>query len=61
MRGLLLPAGDVGHHRRRAQGLASVAVNQQYESDWGGLFAGLISMLPILIVYAVFQRQVQAA
>ncbi len=44
-----------------AQGLASIAVGQQYESDWGGLFAGLtISMLPILIVYIVFQRQVQA-
>lgn len=44
-----------------AQGIASISVNQQYASDWGGLFAGLtISMLPILIVYVVFQRQVQA-
>lgn len=44
-----------------AQGLASLAVGQGYRSDWSGLFAGLtLSMLPVLVVYAIFQRQVQA-
>ncbi|MFE0136965.1 carbohydrate ABC transporter permease [Streptomyces sp. NPDC059037] len=43
------------------QGLANLAVTQGYRGDWGALFAGLtIAMLPVLVVYAVFQRQVQA-
>ncbi|MCZ7415980.1 MULTISPECIES: carbohydrate ABC transporter permease [unclassified Streptomyces] len=42
------------------QGLAELSVSQGYEGDWGALFAGLtIAMLPILVVYMVFQRQVQ--
>jgi N-acetylglucosamine transport system permease protein len=44
-----------------AQGLAALATNQGYRSDWSGLFAGLvIAMLPVLVVYVVFQRQIQA-
>lgn len=44
-----------------AQGLAALAVNQGYRSDWSALFAGLtIAMLPVLAVYVVFQRRVQA-
>ncbi|MER7172371.1 carbohydrate ABC transporter permease [Streptomyces mesophilus] len=43
------------------QGLAALAVSQGYRGDWGALFAGLtIAMVPVLVVYAVFQRQVQA-
>lgn len=43
------------------QGLADLAVQQGYQGDWGGLFAGLsIAMLPVLAVYIAFQRQVQA-
>lgn len=42
------------------QGLAELSVAQGYEGDWGALFAGLtIAMLPILVVYMVFQKQVQ--
>jgi N-acetylglucosamine transport system permease protein len=44
-----------------AQGLIELSVNQGYKSDWSGLFAGVtMAMLPVLIVYIVFQRQVQA-
>lgn len=44
-----------------AQGLASLAVSQEYASDWSGLFAGLtLSMIPVLAVYIVFQRQLQS-
>ncbi|MQA88179.1 MAG: ABC transporter permease subunit [Streptosporangiales bacterium] len=44
-----------------AQGLAALAVNQGYRSDWSALFAGLtIAMLPVLVVYIVFQRRVQS-
>ncbi|MDB1089148.1 carbohydrate ABC transporter permease [Streptomyces sp. ACA25] len=43
------------------QGLAALMVQMGYEGDWGALYAGLtIAMLPILVVYVTFQRQVQA-
>jgi N-acetylglucosamine transport system permease protein len=44
-----------------AQGLAALAVSEGYRGDYSRLFAGLtLAMLPVLIVYAVFQRQVQS-
>ena len=44
-----------------AQGLASLAVSQGYRGDWAALFAGLtMALLPVLIGYLLFQRQVQA-
>jgi N-acetylglucosamine transport system permease protein len=44
-----------------AQGLAALAVSEGYAGDYGRLFAGLtIAMLPVLLVYIIFQRQVQA-
>lgn len=44
-----------------AQGLIELSVSQGYKSDWSGLFAGVtMAMLPVLIVYIVFQRQVQS-
>lgn len=43
-----------------AQGLVALAVQQGYRADLSALFAGMtIAMLPILVVYVVFQRQVQ--
>ncbi|WP_107407861.1 carbohydrate ABC transporter permease [Streptomyces sp. CC77] len=43
------------------QGLAMIALQNGYENDWGALMAGMmIAMLPVLVVYAAFQRQVQA-
>jgi N-acetylglucosamine transport system permease protein len=44
-----------------AQGLIELSVNQGYQGDFGALFAGMtMAMLPILVVYVSFQRQVQA-
>jgi N-acetylglucosamine transport system permease protein len=44
-----------------AQGLVALAIQQGYRNDMSGLFAGMtIAMLPILVVYVAFQRQVQA-
>lgn len=44
-----------------AQGLVRLAIQQGYRNDIAGLFAGMtIAMLPILVVYIAFQRQVQA-
>ncbi|ATL86107.1 carbohydrate ABC transporter permease [Streptomyces samsunensis] len=43
------------------QGLVQLAASQQYKGDWSALFAGLVlAMLPVLGVYILFQRQVQA-
>jgi N-acetylglucosamine transport system permease protein len=40
-------------------GIANLTVTQQYQSDWGALFAGLvIVMLPVLAVYAVFRDRI---
>lgn len=42
-----------------SQGLASIAHSAGQASDFSGMFAGLtISMLPVLIVYLIFQRQI---
>ena len=42
------------------EGLASLVAQQGYASDWSALFAGMvIAMLPVLVVYLVFQRRVR--
>ena len=44
-----------------AQGLVALAIQQGYRADLSALFAGMtIAMLPILVVYLAFQRQVQS-
>lgn len=43
------------------QGLATMASEAGYASDFSGLFAGLIiGMAPVLVLYLVFQRQIQS-
>jgi N-acetylglucosamine transport system permease protein len=43
------------------QGLINLTINSGYKSDWSGLFAAMtMAMLPVLVVYVVFQRQVQS-
>lgn len=43
------------------QGLAALAIQQGYQNDYSALFAALtITMVPILIVYVVFQRKLEA-
>lgn len=43
------------------QGLTALTINQGYAGDYSALFAGMaIAMLPVLILYLVFQRQVQS-
>jgi N-acetylglucosamine transport system permease protein len=40
-------------------GIARLTMTQQYQSDWGALFAGLvIVMLPVLIVYSFFREKI---
>lgn len=41
-------------------GIARLTMTQKYQSDWGALFASLaISVLPTIIAYTIFQRQIQ--
>jgi N-acetylglucosamine transport system permease protein len=42
------------------QGIASISVSAGYQADWAALFAALtLSILPMIVVYALFQRQIQ--
>jgi N-acetylglucosamine transport system permease protein len=44
-----------------AQGLTALAVNEGYRGDFSGLFAGMtIAMVPVLLGYLAFHRQVQS-
>ena len=44
-----------------SQGLADLAVQMGYKGDPGALFAGTtLAILPVLITYILFQRQIQA-
>ena len=43
-------------------GIANLTMTQQYQSDWGALFAGLvIVMVPVLIVYWFFRDKIHEA
>ncbi len=43
-----------------AQGLNKMQAQQGYQTDWSGMFASVtITILPVLIVYVIFQRQLQ--
>jgi N-acetylglucosamine transport system permease protein len=44
-----------------AQGIATLLAQQRYEGSWGIMFAALaIAMVPVVIVYLIFYRQIQA-
>ncbi|GAA1489057.1 carbohydrate ABC transporter permease [Brachybacterium sacelli] len=43
-----------------AQGLVNLQAQQGYKVDWGGMFASVvITVIPVIIVYVIFQRQLQ--
>ena len=56
----MLVSGDAeGSARTLPLGLANLSIAAEYRSEYGMLFAGIILVtLPILIVYAVLQRQI---
>jgi N-acetylglucosamine transport system permease protein len=44
-----------------SQGIATLLQSQRYDNDWGALFAALtIAMVPVIVVYLIFYRQIQA-
>lgn len=43
------------------QGIADISTQAGYQSDWPALFAALVlAILPMILVYGVFQRQIQS-
>jgi N-acetylglucosamine transport system permease protein len=60
----ILPLYLLGNYKDKwvlTQGIADISVNAGYEADWSGLFAALtIAILPMILVYALMQRQIQA-
>lgn len=43
------------------QGIAAISTSAGYEADWSALFAALtIAMVPLILAYALFQRQIQS-
>jgi N-acetylglucosamine transport system permease protein len=43
------------------QGIANISTNAGYHADWSTLFAALtLTILPMIVVYAIFQRQIQS-
>jgi len=43
------------------QGIANISTSAGYEADWPGLMAALsMAIVPVIIVYVIFQRQIQA-
>ncbi|MCC5579730.1 carbohydrate ABC transporter permease [Microtetraspora sp. AC03309] len=57
---VLLP-GDAQDKWLITQGVANISTSAGYEADWAGLFAALsMAIIPMLIIYIVFQRQIQS-
>ncbi|MEV0203001.1 carbohydrate ABC transporter permease [Nonomuraea sp. NPDC050691] len=43
------------------QGIADISTAAGYDQDWSALFAALtLAILPMLVVYTIFQRQIQS-
>ncbi|GII66221.1 sugar ABC transporter permease [Sphaerisporangium krabiense] len=58
---IVLLSGSVEDKWLITQGIANINTNAGYEADWPGLFAALtMAILPMMIVYIIFQRQIQS-
>jgi N-acetylglucosamine transport system permease protein len=58
---IVLLSGSVEDKWLITQGIANINTSAGYEADWPGLFAALsMAILPMLIVYIIFQRQIQS-
>jgi N-acetylglucosamine transport system permease protein len=43
------------------QGIANISTSAGYQADWAALFGALtIAIVPMVIIYAIFQRQIQS-
>jgi N-acetylglucosamine transport system permease protein len=58
---IVLLSGSVEDKWVITQGIANINTTAGYEADWPGLFAALsMAIIPMLIVYIIFQRQIQS-
>ncbi|WP_018685061.1 carbohydrate ABC transporter permease [Actinokineospora enzanensis] len=58
---IVLLSGSVPDKWVLTQGIANISTNAGYQADWPGLFAALsMTIIPALLVYLAFQRQIQA-
>jgi N-acetylglucosamine transport system permease protein len=57
---VLLP-GDVQNKWVLTQGIAQISTSAGYEIDYPGLFAALsMAIVPVVVIYIIFQRQIQS-
>ncbi|MBG0832498.1 carbohydrate ABC transporter permease [Planomonospora sp. ID67723] len=58
---IVLLSGNVQDKWLITQGVANISTSAGYEADWPGMFAALsMAIIPVMIVYIVFQRQIQS-
>ncbi|MFJ6632592.1 carbohydrate ABC transporter permease [Streptomyces sp. NPDC091376] len=58
---LMLLPGDVEDKWVLTQGIENISTEAGAAADWGSLFAALtLSIIPVLLVYVFFQRQIQS-
>ncbi|GAA4187756.1 carbohydrate ABC transporter permease [Streptosporangium oxazolinicum] len=58
---IVLLTGSVENKWVITQGVANISTSAGYEADWPGLFAALsMAIIPVMIVYIIFQRQIQS-
>jgi N-acetylglucosamine transport system permease protein len=58
---IVLLSGSVENKWVLTQGIANINTSAGYEADWPGLFAALsMAIIPMIIVYVIFQRQIQS-
>jgi N-acetylglucosamine transport system permease protein len=56
----LMQGGEGDKKYVLTQGIARISVAAGYEADWAALFAALtLSILPMILMYGFFQRQIQ--
>ncbi|MFF3440238.1 carbohydrate ABC transporter permease [Streptosporangium sp. NPDC002721] len=58
---IVLLTGNVEGKWVITQGVANISTSAGYEADWPGLFAALsMAIIPVMIIYIIFQRQIQS-
>ncbi|MEV6859940.1 carbohydrate ABC transporter permease [Streptosporangium subroseum] len=58
---IVLLSGNVEDKWVITQGVANISTSAGYEADWPGMFAALsIAIVPVMIIYIIFQRQIQS-
>jgi N-acetylglucosamine transport system permease protein len=58
---VIMQGAGADSHWVLTQGIANISTQAGYHAEWSTLFAALtLSILPMIVVYAIFQRQIQS-